>query len=209
MCITTDSLLAALHGISGLRVYDRSADAAEGTACAVVSRDGQKLLAALGERASSFSGSDENGVRLCPLTVENAQALHALFPYTRPRSHAGHAFTIGLGDRLGLATPGHVRAIANCDVYPVLAQQSIRELTLTNRTFADVIAAATFGVFQEGYRGGYGADGDRLKTKEEIRGARDDHARLLRTHRHPCRRLYRRGGRRGLCHAARGCARSL
>lgn len=49
-----------------------------------------------------------------------------------------------------------------------MAQQSIRELNLTGRTYADVIAAATFGVFQEGYKGGYGADGDHLKTKDEI-----------------------------------------
>lgn len=168
---TIESLLATLRSRGDLRVYDRSADAAEGTACAIVSRAGQKYLALTGDRAARFAGHDEGGVRLCPLTVENAQALQALFPYTGPASHAGHAFTMGLGDRLGLATPGHVRAIAGYGVYPVLAQQSIRELTLTNRTFADVIAAATFGVFQEGYKGGYGADGDHLKTKEEIRYA--------------------------------------
>lgn len=171
MSITIDSLLAALRESGNLFVYDRSADMEDGTAAAIVKRGTEKLLAVMGEHADAFSGEEQNGVKLCPLSADNAVQLQALFPYTKPKSHKDHAFTIGLGDRLGLATPGHVRAIAGYDVYPVFAQQSIRELTLTNRTFSDVIAAAAFGVFQEGYKGGYGADGDHLKTKEEIRYA--------------------------------------
>ena len=150
----------------GLAVYPKSADTAGETVCAVVrDRDGKKL-AVLGQ--DGFSGVMRNGLLLCPLTTDNARALMSLFPYTKPKSHRGYPFTFGLGDRLGLATPGHVRAISGFDVFPVFAQQSIRELTLTKRSFADVIAAAAFGVFQEGYRNGYGADGDHLKTKEEI-----------------------------------------
>ncbi len=150
----------------GLAVYPKSPDEVAGTVCAIVRDGGKKHLAVLGD--GEFSGEDRSGLRLCPLTVENARALMTLFPYTKPRSHRGHPFTIGLGDRLGLATPGHVRAISGYDVFPVFAQQSIRELTLTKRSFAEMIAAAAFGVFQEGYKGGYGADGDHLKTKDEI-----------------------------------------
>ena len=150
----------------GLTVYPKSTEEAEGAVCAVVRASGGKRLAVLG--GGGFSGEEKGGLLLCPLSAENAQALMSLFPYTKPRSHRGHPFSIGLGDRLGLATPGHVHAISHYDVFPVFAQQSIRELTLTRRSFADVIAAAAFGVFQEGYKGGYGADGDHLKTKEEI-----------------------------------------
>lgn len=168
MSTITDSLLEALHIEPNTVLYERSIDAAAGTACAIVRRAGEKLLAVTGEKMSAFSGETSGKLKFCPLTVENARALHELLPYTRPRSHAGHKFTMGLGDRLGLATPGHIRAIAGYDVYPVFAQQSIRELTLTNRTFSEVIAAATFAVLQEGYKGGYGADGDHLKTEKEI-----------------------------------------
>lgn len=152
----------------GYFVYDRSIDISGETVCAIVRRDLVKYLAVSGPQAGQFQGENANGTRLCPLTPANAAALHTLFPYTKPQSHAGHPFTLGLGDRLGLATPGHIRAIAGYDVFPILAQQSIRELTLTARTFEDVIAAASFGVFQEGYKSGYGADGDHLKTKDEI-----------------------------------------
>ena len=152
-------------------IYHSSPDSAQGTACAMVRIDGEKRLAVQGEKAAAFSGQEKAGVKFCPLTVENAALLMELFPYTAPVSHQGHPFTMGLGDRLGLATPGHIRAIAPYEVFPVFAQQSIRELTLTGRTFRDVIAAAAFGVFQEGYKGGYGADGDHLKTTAEIQYA--------------------------------------
>ncbi len=150
----------------GLTVYPESIEETGGVVCAVVRNGDVKKLASLG--ACGFSGEERNGLKLCPLTVENARVLMELFPYTKPRSHRGHPFTLGLGDRLGLATPGHVRAISGYDVFPVFAQQSIRELTLTGRSFSDVIASAAFGVFQAGYKGGYGADGDHLKTKAEI-----------------------------------------
>ncbi|MBQ7064687.1 MAG: hypothetical protein IJM90_07345 [Firmicutes bacterium] len=153
---------------AGLYVYPKSVDEAEGTVAAIVRKGIDKCLAVAGDKACCFTGEEAGGVKYCPLSTENAKALMALFPYTKPVSHRGHPFTIGLGDRLGLATPGHVRAIAGYGAFPILAQQSIRELNLTSRTFADVIAAAAFGVFQEGYKDGYGADGDHLKTKPEI-----------------------------------------
>ena len=152
----------------GLYVYPNSPDEAEDTVAAIVKDGGKKLLAVSGAKSGNFSGEEKGGVKLCPLSVENAKALMALFPYTKPQSHRAHPLTVGLGDRLGLATPGHVRAIAGFGVFPIFAQQSIRELNLTSRTFEDVIASAAFGVMQEGYKGGYGADGDHLKTKDEI-----------------------------------------
>jgi hypothetical protein len=146
---------------------------ASGTAVAMVNDGSKKLLAVSGNGAHAFHGKDCDGVRFCELSVQNAKALHALLPFTKPVSHKGHPFTIGLGDRLGIATPGHIKAISGYDAFPVLAQQSIRELTLTGRTFEEVIAAASFGVLQVGYTGGYGADGDHLKTREEIKMALD------------------------------------
>lgn len=153
--------------------YPQSIDETEGTACAVVKDSKNKFLAVTGDKSVLFTGKEEDGIKLCPLSAENGKALMELFPYTKPQSRRNHPFTIGLGDRLGIATPGHVRAISGFEVFPVFAQQSIRELNLTKRTFADVIAAAAFGVFQEGYKSGYGADGDHLKTKDEIRYALD------------------------------------
>jgi hypothetical protein len=106
-------------------------------------------------------------LRRSPTTYENAVVLHRLLPYTKPIT-LGLATSAGCGDRLGLATPGHVRAVRKTDIVPIYAQQSIREMERTERTPRDVISDSTWGVFQEGWRAGYGADADHLKSKPDV-----------------------------------------
>ncbi len=130
-----------------------------------------------GESINEFTGSEQllsNGkVKVCDLSNENCAVLRKLFSFTNPTNHHGKAITVGFGDRLGLASAGHIRTIKGKKVFPVLAQQSIRELNLTGRTYKDVLAAASWAVFQEGYTLGFGADGDHLKTAAEVEMAID------------------------------------
>lgn len=107
----------------------------------------------------------------CPLTHENRLVLNRYFDYTKPRAFGTKTATIGLGDRLGLASPGHIETVRKSKMKPILAQQSIRELNLTNRTMEDILDAAAFAVFQTGYEGGYGADGDHIKEESDIKDA--------------------------------------
>ena len=108
---------------------------------------------------------------IAPLTHANACVLRRLFPFTAPVPVLGRPRTIGVGDRLGIATPGHIRVFERYDATPVLAQQSMRELDLTGRTYEEVLDCVTFSVFSLGYKGGFGADGDHLKTPEDIQMA--------------------------------------
>jgi hypothetical protein len=101
-------------------------------------------------------------------THANAVVLRALFPFTAPCSVLKKDRTAGVGDRLGIATTGHLRVFEDYDAYPILAQQSIRELNLTGRTFDDVLDCVTFAVFRENFTRGFGADGDHVKTPEEV-----------------------------------------
>ena len=101
-------------------------------------------------------------------THETAIALRALVPWLRPRL-VGEATSAGVGDRLGIATPGQVAAFRdNPGIVPVLAQQSARELARTGRSFREVLDAATFGALAAGWRDGYGADADHLKSIADI-----------------------------------------
>jgi len=108
---------------------------------------------------------------MAPLNHANAGALKKVFPFTAPSPVLGKDFTVGVGDRLGIATPGHIRVFEHCDAYPVFAQQSIRELNFTHRTYDEVLDSAVFAVFRENFTKGYGADGDHLKTRDEIKYA--------------------------------------
>jgi hypothetical protein len=107
-------------------------------------------------------------VRFCPLSHENAMLLRGVFPFTAPSSLAWFDATFGTGDRLGTASSGIVRALRHFRVAPVLAQQSVRELGFTGRTFEDVLDDATWAVFREGYELPWGADGDHLKNEDAV-----------------------------------------
>jgi len=162
----------ALGGLAG--VYAASAAESGGDKIAMAKDGGERKLLVVGGGAlyAALEGieSSDGGVRfkLCPLTHGNRLALNDAFDYTKPRAIGTQVATIGLGDRLGLASPGHIRTVAGKNVRPILAQQSIRELTLTGRTYEDVLDAASYAVFQEGYKDGWGADGDHLKTTNDI-----------------------------------------
>ena len=78
--------------------------------------------------------------------------------------------SFGFGDRLGLATPGHLAAVRRFpDFAPIFAQQSIREMTRTQRTPSEVMSAARQALDAAAYTGAWGADGDHLKTPEDVR----------------------------------------
>ncbi|MBY7142292.1 tagaturonate epimerase family protein [Virgibacillus sp. NKC19-3] len=159
---------------SAVKVYEQSYTKHDNVYLLMVKVESDKFILASGNGPlyDALTGEDvgENG-KACPLTHENRLVLNRYFDYTVPRAFGTKVATMGLGDRLGLASPGHIETIRHRDVKPVLAQQSIRELNLTNRSMNDVLDAAAFAVFQEGYKGGYGADGDHIKKESDIKYA--------------------------------------
>ncbi len=77
--------------------------------------------------------------------------------------------SFGFGDRLGLATPGHIAACEKTDFLPIFAQQSIREMVRTNRSPDDVMGDAQRAVAAANYTKPWGADADHLKTADDVR----------------------------------------
>ena len=76
--------------------------------------------------------------------------------------------SFGFGDRLGLATPGHMDAISDTPYLGIFAQQSIRELNRTNRQPVDVMKAAIEAVKNNGWTQPWGADADHLQTRDDV-----------------------------------------
>lgn len=120
-----------------------------------------------GDLPPGFIGEQQGNVYLCPLDAQNAAAIRQLLPWSAPQ-RVGIRKSIGCGDRLGLATPGHLRAIRAGDMFPVLAQQSMREMARARRSPQQVLDDVTWGVVQANYQAGFGCDADHLKTIEDI-----------------------------------------
>jgi hypothetical protein len=140
------------------------------------SADGAKRLVVVADDESAFRGfagttERTNGqVRLvADTTPENAQALRSALPWLTPSRFGLHT-SVGFGDRLGLATPGHVQALKTVGgpINPVFAQQSIREMGRCHRTPRDVLDDATWGAFQAGWTTPVGGDADHLEQLEDI-----------------------------------------
>ncbi|MBN1887397.1 MAG: hypothetical protein JW850_05385 [Thermoflexales bacterium] len=150
-----------------LPIYPRSVvETEEATFCMVTSQQG-KRLGVVGQ-AGGLEGERRRKLLLCPLTSENAAALRARLPWLRP-TPLGLQTSAGCGDRLGLATPGHVRAARRFStIAPILAQQSVRENARTGRSPQQVMDDATWGILQEGWREPWGADADHLKTPADV-----------------------------------------
>ena len=151
----------------GLIRHDRAADR-----LAVLAAAGDRLLERFDGKHTGVAGG--RTLLLGSLTHANAHSLRSALPGLQPRP-LGLQTSAGCGDRLGTATPGHVRALRAIGrrpgaqpVAPIFAQQSIREMTRTNRTPDDVLADATWGAFAEGWGGPLGADADHLKTNDDI-----------------------------------------
>lgn len=102
------------------------------------------------------------------LNETNWHALAKRFAWIKPTSRHGYKYTFGLGDRLGNASNAHLRLFKGRGIVPVLAQQSIRELLLMNRTETDVLLDAGWSVFEEGYTDGWVDDGDHVKNPHEV-----------------------------------------
>jgi len=178
-------LLKDLHRLSkairqqtGLCVYPESVSVAEDTLFALARKETEKRLIIIfdnADKAADFKGSANKisidgvqaNIMVCPLTHHNASAVRRHLPFTKPVT-LGVKKTIGTGDRLGIATPGHVLAVRKGTMRPVFCQQSIREMTRTGRTAQQIMDSACWGVLQAGWRDGFGADADHLKSTDDI-----------------------------------------
>ena len=87
-----------------------------------------------------------------------------------PATTLGLTPSFGFGDRIGVATPGHIASMrrAGQGIAPIYAQQSIREMARTNRTPEQVMGDAVSAMNAAGCYETHGADADHLKTPEDV-----------------------------------------
>lgn len=177
-------LARQLGAALGLTIYPSSICLANGT-CFALGRDGmEKRLVVVSDRIAPVAGFEGamqeltlpgGSLRLCigPTSPKNARLLRERLPILRPRV-LGLAKSVGCGDRLGLATPGHVDALRRIgergheEMAFIAAQQSVRENARTGRTPRQVLDDAMWGIFEAGWQAGYGADADHLKTPADV-----------------------------------------
>lgn len=168
---------AEINSVRNLNLLPSSVAATNDAEFGMTRENGVMRLVVIASPGSSWLGafegesSERAGKTLLvgPTSERNAMALRERLDWLKPHP-LGLQTSAGTGDRLGLATPGHVRAFhaVGGGLAPIFAQQSIREMTRTGRSPQQVMDDATWGIFAEGWRQGVGADADHLKTTSDI-----------------------------------------
>ena len=167
-------LADALGPVTDTRIYPPSMTAGNHCLLFLGNRVGIKYLGVVSSTSGlvdDFEGPEREAalegvklrIRMGPANSRNGGWLRKKLRFLKPQA-IGIRKSVGCGDRLGLATPGHVRAVRKAGIAPIFAQQSVRENERTGRTAQEVLDDAMWGVFQEGWRLGFGADADHLKT---------------------------------------------
>lgn len=182
---SADGSGARVSGGAGVEIYPSSVRSLEDQSFVAARIDGRdSILVSSPKRfpdrfPAPVEEVEGRYLQIVSLDRQSVPVLWELFPFTAPRVLRSVPATFGTGDRLALGNVGHVRAFVGSPARPVLAQQSVRELMQTGRTFAEVVAFAAYAVFREGYTDGFGADGDHLKRHEEIVSSLDAGATMI------------------------------
>ena len=122
-----------------------------------------------GEKGKKFERENlKENFRLCPLNHDNCEFLREIFPELCP-APSKLKTSFGFGDRIGLATPAHIRVAQKHQLFPVFAQQSIREITRTRRSMPEVMDSCLLGLLEAGYSGQWGADCDHIKDISHLK----------------------------------------
>ncbi|MGZ3493432.1 MAG: tagaturonate epimerase family protein [Thermodesulfobacteriota bacterium] len=183
-----DRILRSLRSfpIDLLKIYPRSFRLKNGLWYGLIRTAEALKLAVMGGRShvlkDAFQGDcyhQSSSLKLCDLTKENRGCLMDLFPYTKPISLRSYPMTIGVGDPLGLANPGYIRAVRKFQAHPVLARPSLKENERTATNLTQVIGDVAWVVFQENYQEGYGADGGHLNSLQEVKRVLDAGASMI------------------------------
>lgn len=162
---------------SKMKPYASSVRKIENATFFMTRDDCSKYLVVIGKRGicERFEGQkmgeiEQGDVLLCPMSSKNCETLMEFLSSLKP-TICTMKLSFGFGDRLGVATAAHAQCVNKEKCFPVFAQQSVREITRTERTWTDVLHSAIWGVFESGYDGPFGADADHVKRIEDLENA--------------------------------------
>ncbi|MHB0912317.1 MAG: tagaturonate epimerase family protein [Armatimonadota bacterium] len=154
--------------MESLHIYKESTRELPGGGTLCIARKGGKFIGISGSGLDLGEPSFREGTKTFhQLTLENYLKLRELLPISPTRCKKQSSF--GTGDRLGLVSAAHLSALGKYPIFPVIAQQSPRELERTGRSFKSVLLDAVMGVLESGYAGAFGADADHVKDEASLR----------------------------------------
>lgn len=105
---------------TAVTLYKESVTSLGECTLALVRNGKKKYLIAKGSGPmfDELEGEVTDDLKICPANHANRLVLNTYLPYTKPTTNKDGRPSIGLGDRLGEATPGHIKALGNKNISP-------------------------------------------------------------------------------------------
>ena len=112
----------------------------------------------------------ENGVNVAvmALTPNNAAVVRRFVKWASPSACGTKGTSIGFSDWVGAADAFVADLFAKRQLKPVLVDYTAENSAALKRNFLEAVDTATWGILENGYKEGYGANAAGLKAEEDI-----------------------------------------
>lgn len=168
--------VAAIEKVAG-KIINKSLCEVPGGWLALVETEAGKRLAFASKEESQLSRmfvaentATENGVNVAvmALTPNNAAVVRRFVKWASPSACGTKGTSVGFSDWVGAADAFAAELFAKRQLKPVLVDYTAENSAVLKRNFLEAVDTATWGILENGYKEGYGANAAGLKAEEDI-----------------------------------------
>lgn len=107
-------------------------------------------------------------VAVMQLNPNNAAVVRRFVKWASPSACGTKGTSVGFSDWVGAADAFAAELFAKRQLKPVLVDYTAENSTVLKRNFLEAVDTATWGILENGYKEGYGANAAGLKAEEDI-----------------------------------------
>ncbi len=168
--------VAALEKVAGAVINKSLCEVPGGWLALVNAEEGKRLAFAvkgesqLSQMFMAEKTAEENGitVMVMQLNPNNAAVVRRFVKWAAPSACGTKGTSVGFSDWLGTADAFVAELFAKRQLKPVLVDYTAENSAALKRNFLEAVDTATWGILENGYKEGYGANAAGLKTEEDI-----------------------------------------
>lgn len=168
--------VAAMEKAAGKIINKSLCEVPGGWLALAVTEEGKRLVFASKEESQlskmfvAEKNVEENGVNVAvmQLNPNNAAVVRRFVKWASPSACGTKGTSVGFSDWVGAADAFVAELFAKRQLKPVLVDYTAENSTVLKRNFLEAVDTATWGILENGYKEGYGANAAGLKAEEDI-----------------------------------------
>lgn len=168
--------VAAMEKAAGKIINKSLCEVPGGWLALAVTEEGKRLVFAskeetqMGKMFVAEKTVEENGanISVMQLNPNNAAVVRRFVKWASPSACGTKGTSVGFSDWLGVADAFVAELFAKRQLKPVLVDYTPDNSAALKRNFLEAVDTATWGILENGYKEGYGANAAGIKAEEDI-----------------------------------------